>query len=70
MASMTYCMFENTSLEMKQVVDSMEESSSWEELDLNEYEESARQRLYNLCKRYVRNFDRLSDDDFDFNDEE
>lgn len=59
MTSMSYCMFENTSLEMKQVVNAMEEATSIEELDLNEYEMVAFQRLYNLCKRYIRRYDEI-----------
>jgi len=59
MASMSYCMFENTELEMSQVVSNMRESNTWEDLDLNSYEDASKESLYVLCKRYMEEFERL-----------
>ena len=59
MPSMSYCMFENTSLEMQQIVDTMEEAMTWEDLDLNEYENHARKRLYDLCESYLNLYSNL-----------
>lgn len=59
MVSLNYCMFENTSLEMKQVVNAMEEACSVEELDFSQYELDAFKRLYSLCKRYIRRYDEI-----------
>ena len=61
MPSMSYCMFENTSLELDQVVDAMEEAVTWEDLDLNEYEERAKSKLYDLCESYINQFKRLEE---------
>ena len=59
MPSMSYCMFENTSLEMQQIVDTMEEAMTWEDLDLNKYENRARKRLYDLCESYLNLYSNL-----------
>ena len=61
MPSMSYCMFENTSLEMQQIVDTMEEAVTWGDLDLNEYENHARGRLYDLCESYLNLCGKLED---------
>jgi hypothetical protein len=60
MASMSYCMFENTESEMSQVVSNMTESNTWEDLDLNSYEDASKESLYVLCKRYIKEFERLN----------
>ena len=62
MPSMSYCMFENTAGEMKQVVTAMREANDIEALDLNEYEQDAYRDLYEMCKRYVIEFERLSEE--------
>ena len=62
MASMSYCMFENTETEMNQVVEEMQQANSWEDLDLNSYEDSAKEGLYELCQLYIKHFDRLSEE--------
>lgn len=61
MASMSYCMFENTAAELDQVVDAMKEAITWGDLDLNEYEKSAKERLYNLCEAYINQYKRLEE---------
>jgi hypothetical protein len=51
---MSYCMFENTSSEMNQVLNKMEDAiQDGVGLDLNEYEKRAYQTLYSQCKEYV-----------------
>lgn len=61
MASMTYCMFENTVLEMEQVTNAMEEVNSWEDMDLNEYEKRAKKHLYDLCVKYIEEYQWLEE---------
>ena len=61
MPSMSYCMFENTSLEMQQIVDTMKEAVTWEDLDLNEYENRAGNKLYDLCVAYLNLYEKLED---------
>lgn len=61
MASMSYCMFENSATELDQVVDAMTEACNWEDLDLNEYEQHAKERLYDLCKAYIKQYNWLEE---------
>lgn len=61
MPSMSYCMMENTAAELDQVVDAVEEAVTWEDLDLNEYERSAKERLYDLCEAYLNSYRRLEE---------
>jgi hypothetical protein len=61
MASMSYVMFENTASELAQVTNGMQESCSWEELDLNQYEEQSKKYLYKLCLKYIEEYDRLEE---------
>ena len=62
MPSMSYCMFENTSNEMIQCIGSMIEARTIDDLDLNEYEQDAFRSMYDMCKRYVVEFERLSEE--------
>ena len=59
MPSMTYCMFENTELELSQVVGFMEEADSFDELDLNQYEKAAFLRMHTLCRVFLAEHARL-----------
>lgn len=59
MASMTYCMFENTAGELSQVVDAMENAQDLDGLDLNDYEQEGFHTLFTLAKQYIRQYERL-----------
>ena len=59
MPSMTYCMFENTELELSQVVGFMEEAESFDELELNKHERSAFLRMHKLCREFLAEHARL-----------
>lgn len=61
MASMSYCMFENTATELAQVANEMSEVDTWEDLDLSEYERHAKERLYDLCEMYLSHYRRLEE---------
>ena len=61
MASMSYCMFENTSIELDQVVGAMEEAMTWEDLDLNSYERTAKEKLFDLCEQYISLYTKLDE---------
>lgn len=65
MPSMSYCMFENSSNELNQCVGRMIEADTIEDLDLNEYEQSAFRLMYEMCQRYVTEFERLSEEFID-----
>jgi len=58
-------MIENSANEMYQVVNCMLEAESWEDMDLNQYEEANKHNLFNLCKEYVNQFNRLSQEEVD-----
>lgn len=61
MASMQYCMFENTVLEMQQILNAMTEAESWNDLDLSEYESRAKETLFDLCQNYIEAYHHFSD---------
>jgi hypothetical protein len=65
MPSMSYCMFENTSIEMNQCIGNMVEAATIDDLDLNEYEQDAFRLMYDMCKRYIVEFERLSEEFID-----
>ena len=60
MPSMSYCMFENTSNEMGQVLDKMSESHDIEDLNFNEYEQRAFRNLYEQCQEYIARYRELA----------
>ena len=60
MPSMSYCMFENTSREMSQVLNKMSESYDIEDLDMSEYEQRAFRDLYEQCQEYVVRYRELA----------
>ena len=60
MPSMSYCMFENTSREMSQVLNKMSESYYIEDLDMSEYEQRAFRDLYEQCQEYVIRYRELT----------
>ena len=62
MPSMSYCMFENTSIELSQCVDAMENANDIEDLDLSSYEQDAYLEMYALCKAYINEFDRIEEE--------
>jgi len=62
MPSMSYCMFENTSIEMDQVLEAMLEARDIEDLDMNTYEQLAFHDLYNQAKRYISMYERLAEE--------
>lgn len=60
MTSMSYCMFENTSGEMNQVLNKMSQSDSIDDLDMNEYEQRAFRDLYEQCQEYIVRYRELA----------
>jgi len=59
MPSMSYCMFENTSMELDQVIEAMENAESLDELDLNEHERSAFYGMYKQARAFLAEHERL-----------
>jgi len=60
MPSMSYCMFENTSGNMNQVLNKMSESHNIDDLDMNEYEQRAFRSLYEQCQEYIARYRELA----------
>lgn len=59
MASMSYCLFENTASELDRCVDKMAQASSLEDLDLNEYEERAFYEMFRTARAFLAEHERL-----------
>ena len=59
MPSMSYCMFENTSMELDQVIEAMENAESLDELDLNDYERSSFYGMYKQARTFLAEHERL-----------
>jgi hypothetical protein len=59
MPSMSYCKFENTVLEMRQCLEAVENADSLDNLDLSQYEQESLPRLYSLCKKFAKEFERI-----------
>ena len=60
MPSMSYCMFENTSGEMNQVLNKMSDARDIDDLDMNEYEQRAFRDLYEQCQEYIMRYKDLA----------
>lgn len=60
MPSMSYCMFENTSGEMNQVLNKMSDARDIDDLDMNEYEQRAFRDLYEQCQEYIVRYRELA----------
>lgn len=63
MSNMSYCMFENTAGDLSQVVQAMYEAKEVSDLEFNQYEKEGFEALYGLCKNYIREYDRLKEEE-------
>ena len=59
MANMSYCMFENTSQDLAQCVDAMENAETLDDLDMNDYEKRAFYEMWNTCRSFLAEHERL-----------
>lgn len=57
---MSYCMFENTTIEMDQILETMEEATNMEDLNLNRSEKAAFDRLVDQCQAFLKQGQRLA----------
>lgn len=62
MASMSYCKFENTSIELEQCVDVLRNAGHFADLDNNRYETYAMIQMLDLCREFVKQYSRLEVD--------
>lgn len=67
--NMSYCMCENTSLALQQVVDAMVEERDFLG-DLNRHERIAFDQLYHLCQQFVRRADMLVEQEEEEDDDD
>ena len=68
MANMSYCRFQNTSGDLRDCVDAMEEAYDLAELDLSREELQSLKWMRDLCERFLEESDRLlaaESEDFD-----
>lgn len=63
MANMSYCRFQNTSNDLRDCVNEMDESYTLSDMDLSAEELSAMKWMRELCERFLDNFDRLQNAD-------
>ena len=59
MANMSYCRFQNTSGDLRDCVNALEEGYDFEDLGLGNDEEQAMHRMRMLCEDFVNAYDRL-----------
>ena len=60
MSSMSYCVFENTSIDLRACVEAMAEADEIGDLDLNQYEKEAARSMLRLAKQYIDEYERLT----------
>jgi hypothetical protein len=56
---MSYCRFENTSRDLRDCVDAMEEAYTVDELDLSQSELVSMNRMRVLCQEFLDQYERL-----------
>jgi hypothetical protein len=59
MANMSYCMFENTNMDLRDCVSTMEEAYDLADLDLSKTEMSAMKNMRWLCEKFLEESERL-----------
>ena len=59
--NMSYCMFENTTMAMRQILEALNDADYVEDLDLNQYEKPAYSKLGRLCEEIIHAIERLEE---------
>lgn len=59
MANMSYCRFQNTSIDLDDCVRVLEDTYDFEDLDLSRDEARAMRYMASLCKEFLDNYERL-----------
>jgi len=69
MSNMSYCRFQNTSNDLRDCVDAMEEAYDLPEMDLSREELQSMKWMRELCERFLENSERLMNaESVDFDD--
>lgn len=53
MANMSYCRFQNTELDLRDCVNTLEEAYDLDDLDLSDAEASAMNAMRNMCQEFL-----------------
>lgn len=61
MASMSYCKFENTSIDLKQCMNAMEEADCFGDLDNSDHETYAMIYMFDMCSKFIEEYKRLQE---------
>jgi len=61
MANMSYCRFQNTSIDLQDCIYAMDTVDSVDDLDLSNDEQRAFDRMYQLCQDFVASADMLKE---------
>jgi hypothetical protein len=61
MPNMSYCAFENTLSDMRQILEMMREAGTVNDLNMNEYEQAAFARLSDTANKILEEVDRLQE---------
>ena len=69
MASISYCLFENTAGELARCVERMEEANSLTDLDLSQYEKPAFMEMFRTCRDFLAEHERLLNATVDLDEE-
>jgi hypothetical protein len=59
MPNMSYCRFENTSNDLLDCTDAMEEAHDMADLDLSSNEQHSMRYMKTLCEKFLEEYDRL-----------
>ena len=68
MSNMSYCRFSNTSMDLRDCVDAMQQAYDLPELDLSKEELSSLKQMRSLCEQFLEESQRLlnaESEDFD-----
>ena len=70
MASMSYCRFENTAIDFQACLNDLVEACSFNDLDHSLSEINAREDLYVMAKKFIKQYEHLmnEDDEFDLSE--
>lgn len=60
MANMSYCRFENTSHDLQDCVDAMQEAETLLALDLSTHEQIAIKSMYETAQEFMNQYERLT----------
>lgn len=70
MANMSYCRFENTSGDLRDCVNVMDEAYTLKDMDLSREELHSMKWMRELCVRFLDNLERLENADEEYEEEE